>query len=109
MTDNGRSLTLAESLRHCLQIFEQLGDREGVDACLRCLADVAASDPLFRAVPLSSRERQVATLVAAGLTNREIARALRIAEGTARRHVANILTKLGLHSRIQLARWVITQ
>jgi non-specific serine/threonine protein kinase len=54
---------------------------------------------------LSPREREVATLVAHGLTDREIAGALRIAERTAENHVQHILTKLGLRSRAQVARW----
>lgn len=41
--------------------------------------------------PLSAREREVAVLLARGSTNRQIAEALVIAEGTAERHVANIL------------------
>ncbi len=54
---------------------------------------------------LTERERTVATLVAEGRSNREIADALVISERTAERHVANILAKLGLASRVQLASW----
>jgi non-specific serine/threonine protein kinase len=56
--------------------------------------------------PLSAREREVAVLVAQGLTNRQIAEALVISERTADRHVANILTKLGVQNRAQVAAWV---
>jgi non-specific serine/threonine protein kinase len=58
--------------------------------------------------PLSSltdREREVATLVARGLTNRQVAQELAISERTAENHVAKILRKLGLSSRIQIASW----
>jgi DNA-binding CsgD family transcriptional regulator/tetratricopeptide (TPR) repeat protein len=55
---------------------------------------------------LSPREREVAGLVARGLTNREIAVELVIAERTADRHVSNILGKLGLKTRSQIAVWV---
>lgn len=55
---------------------------------------------------LTGREREVARLVASGASNREIARTLAISERTAERHVANILAKLGLASRVQLATWV---
>jgi predicted ATPase/DNA-binding CsgD family transcriptional regulator/transcriptional regulator with XRE-family HTH domain len=55
--------------------------------------------------PLSAREREVAALVARGLTNREIATELVIAEWTAVAHVRNILTKLGLSRRAQVAAW----
>ena len=54
---------------------------------------------------LTERERTVAALVAEGRSNREIADALIISERTAERHVANILVKLGLASRVQLASW----
>jgi predicted ATPase/DNA-binding CsgD family transcriptional regulator len=54
---------------------------------------------------LTPREQEVARLVAEGMTNREIATALVIAEPTAERHVANILSKLGFHTRTQIATW----
>ena len=43
-------------------------------------------------------------LIGQGLTNRQIAESLVISHRTANRHVANILDKLGLHSRAQIAR-----
>jgi predicted ATPase/DNA-binding NarL/FixJ family response regulator len=58
-----------------------------------------------QAVLLTPRETEVAVLVARGLANREIAAELVIAEGTAANHVHHILTKLGVHSRKQIARW----
>jgi len=57
--------------------------------------------------PLSRREREVATLLARGLTNRQIAKALVISERTADAHVGNILGKLGLKSRAQVAVWAV--
>lgn len=57
--------------------------------------------------PLSEREQEVAALIAQGCSNREIAKALIIAEATAVRHVANILNKLGLRSRAQVAVWAV--
>jgi DNA-binding NarL/FixJ family response regulator len=47
-------------------------------------------------------------LIARGLTNREIAEALSISERTAGNHVHNILNKLGLDSRAQVAVWAVT-
>jgi DNA-binding NarL/FixJ family response regulator len=58
---------------------------------------------------LSRREREVATLIAHGLTNREIAEALVISELTADTHVRHILRKLGVRSRAQVATWVTEQ
>jgi two-component system nitrate/nitrite response regulator NarL len=46
-------------------------------------------------------------LIARGYSNREIAKELTIAEATAVRHVANILDKLGLKSRAQVADWAV--
>jgi len=55
---------------------------------------------------LTRREREVANLVAEGLTNREIATRLFISERTAESHVEQIRGKLGFHSRAQIAAWV---
>jgi DNA-binding CsgD family transcriptional regulator len=55
---------------------------------------------------LTRREREVAGLVAEGLTNRQIASKLRISEHTAATHLRRIRKKLGLNSRSQLASWV---
>ncbi len=55
---------------------------------------------------LSSRERQVADLVASGMTNREVAQALFLSEKTVGSHLARIYDKLGVHSRTVLAAMV---
>lgn len=52
---------------------------------------------------LTGREAQVAALVAAGRTNKQVARELGISERTVEKHVSNLLAKLGLASRGQLA------
>jgi DNA-binding NarL/FixJ family response regulator len=54
---------------------------------------------------LTPREQQVAALIAQGLTDRQIAEALVITEGTAGIHVGHILNKLGFRSRAQVAAW----
>ncbi|GAC1344833.1 MAG: LuxR family transcriptional regulator [Candidatus Dormibacteria bacterium] len=55
---------------------------------------------------LSRREREVAALVAAGLTNREVATRLFLSERTVEGHVARILDKLDFRTRTQIATWV---
>ncbi len=56
---------------------------------------------------LSAREREVAALVAQGRSNREIAACLVVSERTAEAHVSNILGKLGLTTRAQIAVWAV--
>ncbi|WP_327097708.1 protein kinase [Nocardia vinacea] len=58
---------------------------------------------------LTKRERQVAELVAQGLSNKQIAAELVIAQRTAEGHVEHILTKLGFNSRAQIAAWTADQ
>ncbi|HXN91149.1 MAG TPA: alpha/beta fold hydrolase [Candidatus Sulfotelmatobacter sp.] len=55
---------------------------------------------------LSRRERDVAQLVARGLSNREIAVRLYLSERTVDNHVHHILDKLGFDSRVQVATWL---
>jgi non-specific serine/threonine protein kinase len=55
---------------------------------------------------LTRREREIAGLVAQGLSNRDIASTLIISQRTAETHVEHILTKLGFTSRAQIAAWV---
>jgi DNA-binding NarL/FixJ family response regulator len=58
---------------------------------------------------LTARELDVAALVGEGKANKEIALELGIGERTARTHVSNILRKLGLTSRTQLALWAVRE
>jgi non-specific serine/threonine protein kinase len=58
---------------------------------------------------LTRREREVADLVAEGLSNKDIAARLVISPRTAETHVERILTKLGFTSRTQIAAWAIPQ
>lgn len=59
-----------------------------------------------RARGLTAREREVAVLVARGLSNRDIAAKLVISERTAEGHVEQVRNKLGFHSRSQIAAWI---
>ena len=65
----------------------------------------AATRPSAESLGLTSREREVVALIAAGKSNRAIGAELYISPATAARHVANILAKLGYTSRSQVAVW----
>jgi LuxR family maltose regulon positive regulatory protein len=58
---------------------------------------------------LSAREREVLERIAAGDSNKLIARALDLSPHTVKRHVANILDKLVLTSRAQAAAWYVAR
>jgi DNA-binding NarL/FixJ family response regulator len=57
----------------------------------------------FDAVRMTNREREVVQLIAEGLSNKEIAKRLYLATDTVKGHVHNILEKLALHTRLEVA------
>ena len=73
----------------------------------RTLEQTSTTAP--RPSALTRREREVAKLVARGLTNRRIAEELVLSERTVENHVSNILKKLKLSSRSEVAAWVEAQ
>jgi len=96
-----------------LAIYERLGARRDVDrvsALLRSLgvnvragADASGRRGLDM---LSRREREVVPLLAEGLSNAEIAKRLFVTPKTIEHHVTNILGRLGLRTRSEVAAWV---
>ncbi|MFC5751105.1 LuxR C-terminal-related transcriptional regulator [Actinomadura rugatobispora] len=70
-------------------------------------AAAGAEPARSRTQPLTPREQEVAMLVAQGLTNRQIAGRLGIAEWTAVNHVRNVMRKLDCTSRVNVASWVL--
>jgi DNA-binding CsgD family transcriptional regulator len=62
-----------------------------------------------QAGPLTTREREVAALLARGLSNRQIAEQLVITERTVAAHIEHILNKLGFRSRTQIALWAAAE
>jgi DNA-binding NarL/FixJ family response regulator len=56
---------------------------------------------------LTPREQEILALVAKGETNRQIAAALNIAENTVKNHIKNLLEKLSLDNRVQLAAFAV--
>jgi DNA-binding NarL/FixJ family response regulator len=63
---------------------------------------------LIASVRMTKRERDVIDLIAEGLSNKEIAQQLNIATYTVKSHVHNILEKLALHTRLQVASYAHT-
>ncbi len=69
----------------------------------RLLKGLESSSPEFMSLerpdPLTERETEILRLMSGGFSNKEIARALDVAEGTVKNHVSNILSKLGVRDR----------
>jgi predicted ATPase/DNA-binding SARP family transcriptional activator/DNA-binding CsgD family transcriptional regulator len=99
--EEGQAMTLEEAISYALEEEEE-------------------TDPLTTPAPeelsvgqapvaLTRREEEVAILVARQLSNRQIASELVLSEHTVATHLRNILKKLGLHSRTQIAGWSTQQ
>ena len=67
------------------------------------VADAAPAEKPDPAAPLTRRETEVLQLVAAGLQNKEIAAKLGLSLATVRNHVHNMLEKLDVHSKLEMA------
>lgn len=64
------------------------------------------AEAAFEAVRMTPREREVIALIADGMSNKAIAGRLGIATDTVKSHVRNVMDKLALHSRLQIAAYV---
>jgi non-specific serine/threonine protein kinase len=71
----------------------------------RALRETVAPAVASASETLTVREREIASLIADGLSNHDIAERLVITQGTVEVHVKHILSKLGLRSRVQVAAW----
>ena len=98
----------AEARRLALAAAQEFR-RIGMPGPLRDAARLIATlDESRRATnPLSARESEVANLVAAGLSNREIASRLVLSERTVETHVRSILAKLGVAKRTEIVAWAL--
>lgn len=100
LDDSARQLKLAQ------QAFEQLGATTLARMARTDRRRLAARAPRDKTTCLTGRERQVANLVQEGLTNRQIARRLNIAEKTVEMHLSKVFAKLGVSSRAAVATYV---
>jgi predicted ATPase/DNA-binding CsgD family transcriptional regulator len=100
--------------RQFVEAFER-GASMPIDAAIAFALDESSpappapgstGDDVFASSKLTPREREVARLIADGLSNKDIASSLVISSRTAEGHVEHILVKLGFASRGQIAAWV---
>lgn len=110
LAESDRS-TAAEALRSAGEAAEGLGARTEQALAERALRALGvrtwrrgpAGETDEGLAALTDREREIATLVAAGNTNPDIARSLFLSRKTIERHVSNVMAKLGVRNRAQLA------
>jgi DNA-binding CsgD family transcriptional regulator len=90
-----------EAIAAALEGFEQLGAATWIE---KARAELGRFGGRTRTIGLTPAERRVATLVAEGRTNREVAAALFLGERTVETHLSHVYAKLGVRSRAELAR-----
>jgi class 3 adenylate cyclase/DNA-binding CsgD family transcriptional regulator/tetratricopeptide (TPR) repeat protein len=100
-----------ENVRRALGSFEAVGANRYADKARRTLRSLGVRLPSARTgrradQPLSRREMEVASLVAQGLTNAEIAERLVLSIRTIESHLDHVYARLNISSRAALARWV---
>lgn len=96
---------LAEVIRSIHRGYTQFGP--GILEKMMAKASTSDAEPPEELPPglqdLTTREKQVLRMIATGASNREIAQALFLSEGTVRNHISHILTRLNLRDRTQAA------
>lgn len=104
LDEQGAALELAGKPERAIEIYRAAGNTAGADRVLRAITPVNKRGRPKTA--LTSRESEIAALVATGKSNKEIANALVISERTVENHVASILGKLGVGSRTEVVKHV---
>jgi two-component system NarL family response regulator len=82
-----------------------------VDSLFSQIVDYAVregSSKLNEAVKMTKREREVIELLSKGLTNKEIAQKIHVSTYTVKSHIHNIMEKLALHTRLEIANYSYT-
>jgi DNA-binding CsgD family transcriptional regulator len=104
----GASANLAEMLCEMLKrrYVDDLPGSVELRSCGVTHSDQVDPTALGTQSSLTAREAEVASLVATGLTNKQVAFRLHISEWTVVNHLRQVMRKLGCSSRVQVARWV---
>jgi DNA-binding CsgD family transcriptional regulator len=113
LLEQADDIARSEALAHLNLALPELRDMKMQLALERALAlgDTYQAPPVQMSARsavsdgLTAREREIASLLARGLSNREIGKRLVITEGTVEVHVKHILSKLGFRSRSQVVSW----
>jgi signal transduction histidine kinase len=108
-TDNGLSAAGDETLRAALQRVVQLGGAVQSGFGPQGNFEMTIAFALAAPPPLTEREMQTLQLLAEGLSNKEIARALTVSPRTVNFHLDNIYSKLGVGSRTEAAIYALRQ
>jgi DNA-binding NarL/FixJ family response regulator len=89
-------------------VGNRMSTSEAIDYALDEKQPVRRNAPIDakKVTPLSKRELEVARLIAEGMSNKEIGTRCFLSERTVETHVSNILNKLGINSRVEVAGWV---
>ena len=104
-----QALTATECLRARISdgLHDRLPARHAIrraDGCGQPGMPVGAGEPIEL---LTSREREVLDLIAAGHSNRQIAEILYLSPRTIERHIANIYLKLDVHTKAEATAWAL--
>jgi len=97
LAGSDRTAMAAREARKAIESLHALGAKHEETRARRLLRDLSPATD--RQSPLTARQLEILKLVAQGLSNPDIARQLRLSDHTVKRHVANLLTTLGLASR----------
>ena len=110
--DRGRNDDAEVRLRQAYELYERLGTADGMARVRLCLRGVGTrvrhwkhtDRPSFGWDSLTETERRVTDLVVQGLSNREVASRVFLSSHTVAFHLRHVFWKLGVSSRVQLAR-----
>jgi DNA-binding CsgD family transcriptional regulator len=99
LAKNGRADAARAQAAAALEAFDGLGARADIARAQRLLAMLDNQDDRKQKDALTERQLEILRLVAEGMNNGQVAKRLSISEHTVKRHVANLLLRLGLPSR----------